>query len=71
MAKEDKMQEMINVTLDRELWNGLTRFAHEQSIKQNRRFPVIKALRLSVKIFLLLEPKEINQVLKRNTRNIG
>ena len=64
-------KEFINITLDRDLWDNLGGFAHEQSIKQGKRFSTIKALRLAIKIFLRLEPREINQVLKRNTRNIG
>lgn len=63
------MPEMINVTFDRELWDGLARFAHSQSIKGNKRFAVIKALRLAVKVFLRLEVWEINKVLKRGLKN--
>jgi hypothetical protein len=64
-------KETINITVDRGLWDSLGGFAHEQSIKQGKRFPTIKALRLAIKVFLRLEPWEINQVLKRDTRNIG
>lgn len=71
MGKEDKMPEMINISLDRELWDGLTRFAHDQSIKKGKRFSTIQALRIAIKIFLRLELKEINQLLKRDTRNSG
>jgi len=62
----------VNITLDRDLWDGLGVFAHDQSIKKNKRFSTIEALRLSVRIFLKLEVKEINQILKRDTtRNSG
>jgi len=65
------MQKMINVTIDRKLWNGLTKFAHEQSIKKGKRFSTVQALRIAIKIFLKLEAKEINQLLRRTTRNSG
>jgi len=61
----------INITLDRSLWDELNRFAHEQSILHKKRFPTIQALRLAIKAFLRMEPKEINEVLKRDTRNVG
>ena len=69
--RRGKMPEMINISIDRMLWKELTKFAYTQSLKQGKRFPVIKALRLAVKIFLRLEPREINQLLKRDTRNSG
>ena len=65
------MQKMINVTLDRELWDGLARFAHEQSILQEKRFSTIAALRMAIKVFFRLEIKEINEILSRSTRSIG
>ena len=65
------MQEKINISLDRELWDGLTRFAHGQSIKKGKRFSTIQALRIAIQIFLKLEPKEINQLLRRDTRDSG
>jgi hypothetical protein len=58
-------KDTINVTLDRHLWDGLSEFAHEQSLK-GQRFPTIKALRIAVKVFLRLKPKEINAVLRRD-----
>ena len=63
-------KKVINISLDRDLWDALSRFAHEQSIKQGKRFPTIKALRVAIKVFLRLELWEINQVLKRDTRDI-
>ena len=61
----------INITLDKHLWDNLSKFAHEQSILHERRFPTIHALRIAIKVFLRLKPQEINEVLKRNTRNMG
>jgi hypothetical protein len=57
----------INMTLEKELWQGLSEFAHRQSIARGERFPTIKALRLSVKVFLRLRAKEISKVLRRDT----
>ena len=65
------MPKGINITLDRDLWDGLSKFAHKQSILTGKRFPTIKALRLAVRVFLNLSAKEINSVLKRDTRNVG
>ena len=64
-------QKTINITLERDLWDGLARFAHEQSILQERRFPTIRALRVAIKTFLRMELREISEVLKRDTRKIG
>lgn len=61
------MQEKINISLDKSLWDGLAKFAHSESLKGNKRFPTIKALRLSVKTFLRLTPGEINKILKRQS----
>lgn len=58
-------KDAIDISLDRPLWNGLSKFAHEQSIAGNRRFPTIHALRLAIKAFLRMTPGEINEVLKR------
>jgi len=58
-------KETINVTLPRDLWDGLGRFSYEQSIKGGKRFPTIKALRVAIKVFLRLRPQEINEILKR------
>ena len=65
------MKEMINVTIDKPLWSALAKFAHEQSLLQGARFSTIEALRTAIKVFLRLEIKEINEILDRNTRNIG
>ena len=65
------MKKTINITIDRELWNGLSAFAHEQSLLQGARFSTIEALRTAIKVFLRLEIKEINEILDRNTRSIG
>ncbi len=64
-------QKTININLDKDLWNSLSKFAHEQSILHEKRFPTIKALRLAIQTFLRMEPKEINEVLKRDTRDVG
>ena len=42
----------INITLDRDLRNGLSKFAHQQTILKGKRFPTIKALRLAVRVCL-------------------
>lgn len=65
MPKED----MVNITLDRDLWDGLSKFAHQLSIAKNKRYPVIKVLRLAIRVFLKLSVKEINAALKRDTRD--
>lgn len=62
------MSEKINITLDRDLWDALGKFAHEQSLLQEKRFSTIEVLRTAVQVFLRLEIKEINQILERNTR---
>lgn len=64
-------QDTVNITVDRELWEGLSKFAHEQSIKQNKQYPIIRALRLAIWTFLKMERTEISEVLKRNTHNRG
>ena len=58
-------EKTINLSLERNLWDALSSFAHEQSIKQGKRFSTIKALRLAIKVFLRLSPQEINEILKR------
>jgi len=65
------MKEKLNITVERDLWDGLNAFAHEQSLLQGARFSTIEALRLAIKVFLRLEIREINEFLERNTRNIG
>jgi len=65
------MSKLINISLDRELWDGLTVFAGEQTILQGKRFPVIEGLRMAIKVFMRLEVKEINEALERDTRNVG
>ena len=67
MAKKEK----INISLDRYLWNDLSKYAHHQSISHEERFTTIRALRTAIHVFLKLENKEINQILRRDTRNIG
>ena len=61
----------INITLDKHLWDNLSKFAWDQSLISGKRFPTIHALRLAIQTFLRMEHKEINEFLKRNTRNIG
>lgn len=58
-------QKTVNITLERELWDALGRFAHDQSIKQGKRVSTIGMLRLAIKVFLRLTPQEINQILRR------
>jgi hypothetical protein len=38
------MSEKINLTLDRPLWDALTKFAHKQSLLKGKRFTVIEGL---------------------------
>lgn len=64
-------QKKINISLDRDLWDALGRFAYEQSLLQGERFPTIKALRMSIGVFLRLQIGEINEILERPTRNAG
>ena len=65
------MSDKINLTLEREIWNSLARFAHQQSIAQGKRFTVIETLRTAVNVFLRLKVSEINEILERATRNHG
>ena len=62
------MRKLINISIDRDLWDDLSAFAHEQSILQEKRFSTIKALRTAIKTFLRLTIKEINSVLDREPR---
>jgi hypothetical protein len=64
-------QDAVNISIDRDLWESLSAFAHKQSLVKGKRFPTIKALRIAVNVFLKLTPREINRVLKRDTPNIG
>ena len=63
-------KDKVNITLDRDLWDGLAKFAHHQSILMEKRVPTIQALRTAIRTFLKMEPKEINRVLLRKTRNL-
>ena len=58
-------KDAINISLDRELWDSLSAFAHQQSILAKRRFPTINALRFAVRTFLRMTPGEVNEILKR------
>ena len=62
---------VINITLERELWDGLSKFAHEQSILSNQRVSTIETLRTAISVFLRLQIKEINKALNREPREIG
>ena len=64
-------EETINITLDRDLWEMLRKFAHQQSIKANKQYATIRALRLAIRTFLKMQPEEIAEVLKRRTHNTG
>jgi len=59
------------IALDQDLWDDLSKFARERSIKQGKRFPTIKALRLAIKVFLRLDFEEINEILERDPHNTG
>ena len=64
-------QGTINITLDRNLWDDLSRVPHQQSIRHERRFSTIEALRVAVRVFLRLHAGQINEILTRDTRTIG
>jgi hypothetical protein len=61
----------INLTLERDLWDSLSKFAYEQSLAQEKRLPTIELLRTAIEVFLRLEIKEINEILDREPRKIG
>jgi len=64
-------KKQINISIDRDLWDALSRFAHAESIKQGKRFSTIKMLRIAARVLLRLKPCEINEVLKRNPHYTG
>jgi len=67
-------QEVINITLHRELWDALNQLALRESASRGRRVATIKLLRTAIKVFLAMRPEEVNAVLIRleaNTRNSG
>jgi len=57
----------INITLERDLWDSLSKRAYEQSIIHNERISTILMLRLAIKVFLKMRDDEINQILDRDT----
>ena len=61
----------VNVTLDRHLWDSLSKFAWDQCLISGKRFSTIKALRVAIQTFLKMTPNEINQTLNRVTHNTG
>ena len=65
-----KSKNTINLTLERSLWDELSRFAGEQTIIQGQRYSTINALRSAIRILLRLELSEITKVLKREPRII-
>ena len=64
-------EKTINISLGRNLWDDLSKFAWDQSLITGKRFSTIQALRLAIEAFLKMEAKEINEILKRPTRKIG
>ena len=60
-------QDTVNITLDRDLWEDLRRVAAEQTLVlvHGDRISTIENLRIAIQVFLKLEPKEINTILKR------
>ena len=67
-------QDVINITLHRELWDALNRLALRESAHRGQRVATSRLLRTAIKVFLLMKPEEVNQVLRRlepNTRNTG
>ena len=68
------MKQVVNITLERDLWNGLIQLALRESAHRGQRVATIRLLRTAIKVFLLMKPEEVNQVLRRlepNTRNTG
>jgi hypothetical protein len=59
------LRDKTNLTLDRDLWNKLARFAHKQSLIQGKQFSAAKALRMAIRVFLRLRPDEVNEALAR------
>jgi hypothetical protein len=67
-------QEVINITLHRELWDALNQIALRESASRGQRVATIRLLRTAIRVFLGMKPEEVNAVLKRlevNTRSIG
>ncbi len=65
MSRTPRGRDTVNITLNRDLWNSLAQNAHERSLYGSERFPTIKALRWAIRVFLRLEPIEIDETLKR------
>ena len=64
-------KDKVNITLEKELWDELNRFASEQTIIKGSRYHTIDALRAAVRVFLRLDLSEIVRTLKRDPRRIG
>jgi hypothetical protein len=67
-------QDVINITLHRELWDALNQLALRESANRGQRVATIRLLRTAIKVFLLMKPEEVNAVLRRleaNTRSTG
>lgn len=65
------MSEKINITLERSLWDALSKVAYEQSLIHGERVSTIEILRIAIKTFLRMEDREINEILEREPRSIG
>ncbi|MBW1690823.1 MAG: hypothetical protein JRF35_01865 [Deltaproteobacteria bacterium] len=64
-------RKVINVRLDRDLYDSLAQFAHWQSMLQGKGFPIIEALRTAIEVFLRLEVGEMKEILERDVRDYG
>jgi hypothetical protein len=53
----------VNITIDRDLWNSLAQNAQERSLYGGERFSTIKSLRWAVRVFLRLDPLEIEDII--------
>ena len=71
VGKEGMAKDKINITIERDLWDSLSKLSHQQSILKEKRYTTIQALRTAIHVFLKLHPQEVNQILDRPTRNIG
>ena len=67
-------QEVVNITLHRELWDALNQIALRESASRGQRVATIRLLRTAIKVFLAMRPEEVNAILRRleeTTRNAG
>jgi hypothetical protein len=58
-------KDVVNITLKKDHWEGLRRFAAQQTARHGNRIPTILVLRDAIRVFLSLEIQEINRLLGR------